>query len=172
MEVGLIPGDFVLDGDPAPYPKRGGAPLNFRPTSFVAKRLHGSRWHLVQRAYMTLCLMWTQLPPEKRAHPPSPNFGPCLLWPNGWMDEDAAWYGSRPWPRPQWTRRGPSSRERGIAATLFSACVYCGQVAHLSYCWALVDSAYVFIPVSLSRIITTLNVMGVCSCTLDLTKAD
>jgi len=42
-EVGLGPGDFVLDGDPAP-PKRGTA---------------------------------------------SQFFGPCLLWPNGWMDEDA-----------------------------------------------------------------------------------
>ena len=20
-------------------------------------------------------------------------FGPCLLWPNGWMDQDATWYG-------------------------------------------------------------------------------
>jgi len=19
-------------------------------------------------------------------------FGPCLLWPNGWMDQDATWY--------------------------------------------------------------------------------
>jgi len=28
-EVGLSPGDFVLDGDPAPLPKKGGAP-NFR----------------------------------------------------------------------------------------------------------------------------------------------
>jgi len=26
MDAGLNPGDFVLDGDPAPYPKRGGAP--------------------------------------------------------------------------------------------------------------------------------------------------
>ena len=26
MEVGLSPGDFVLDGDPAPFPKRGRAP--------------------------------------------------------------------------------------------------------------------------------------------------
>jgi len=26
MEVGLSPGDFVLDVDPAPSPKRGGAP--------------------------------------------------------------------------------------------------------------------------------------------------
>jgi len=44
MEVGLGPGDFVLDGDPALLPKKGGiAP---------------------------------------------PIFGPCLLWPNGWMDQD------------------------------------------------------------------------------------
>jgi len=20
------------------------------------------------------------------------------LWPNGWIDEDATWYGNRPWP--------------------------------------------------------------------------
>jgi len=49
MEVGLSPGDFVLDGDPGPYPKRGVAPPNFRPTSIVAKRLHGSRYHLLPR---------------------------------------------------------------------------------------------------------------------------
>jgi len=41
MEVGLSPGDFVLDRDPAPSPKRGGAP-NFRPTSIVTKLLHGT----------------------------------------------------------------------------------------------------------------------------------
>jgi len=23
---------------------------------------------------------------------PHPIFGPCLLWPNGWMDQDATWY--------------------------------------------------------------------------------
>ena len=71
--------------------------------------------------------MWTRLPAEKKAHPPHPIFGPCLLWPNGWMDEDAAWYGSRPRPRAHFTRRGPSSRERGTAASLFSAHVYCGH---------------------------------------------
>jgi len=56
-----------------------------------------------------------------------PIFGPCLLWPNDWMDEDAAWYGSRPRPRPQCTKRGLNSRERGTAAPLFSAHVYCGH---------------------------------------------
>ena len=35
--------------------------------------------------------------PPKGAQPPI--FGPCLLWPNGWMDEDTIWYGGRPWPR-------------------------------------------------------------------------
>jgi len=40
-EVGLSPGDIVLDGDPAPLPPRKGArtaaPI-FRPMSIVAKR--------------------------------------------------------------------------------------------------------------------------------------
>jgi len=49
VELGIGPGDFVLDGDPAPSPKRGGAPANFQPTSVVAKRLNGSRRHLVRR---------------------------------------------------------------------------------------------------------------------------
>jgi len=48
MEVGLGPGDFVFDGDPA------------------------------------------ELPPEQRAHH-QPVTGPCLLWPKGWIDEDAIW---------------------------------------------------------------------------------
>ena len=44
MELGLSPGDFVLNGDPSlPSPKRGQSPLpNFRPISIVAKRLHAS----------------------------------------------------------------------------------------------------------------------------------
>ena len=33
-------------------------------------------------------------------------FGPCLLWPNGWMDQDATWYEGRPLPRPHCVTRG------------------------------------------------------------------
>jgi len=51
MEVGLGPGDFVLDEDPAPPLQKGGAPQIF---------------------------------------------GPCLLRPNGWMDEAGTWHGGRP----------------------------------------------------------------------------
>ena len=63
-EVGLSPGDFVFDGDPA-TPRKRGTPS---PTQFLAH-----------------------------------------VWPNGWMDEDATWFGSRPRPRPRCIRRGPSS---------------------------------------------------------------
>jgi len=50
MEVGLSPGDFLLDGDPARSPKKDGAPLhNFRPISIVAKRLDALRCHLLWR---------------------------------------------------------------------------------------------------------------------------
>jgi len=55
-EVGLGPGDFVFDGDPAPLP-----------------RIKGTDPHQI--------------------------FGPCLLWPNGWMNQDVTWYGGKPRPR-------------------------------------------------------------------------
>jgi len=43
MDVGLGPGHIVLDGDPAPLPKKGAEPLNFRPIFIVAKLLDASR---------------------------------------------------------------------------------------------------------------------------------
>ena len=59
MEIGLGPGDFVLDGNQAPFPKKGVEPFShFRPMSIVAKRLDGSRWHLARRwalVQATLC---------------------------------------------------------------------------------------------------------------------
>ena len=71
-EAGLSPGDIVLDGDPAPPPpQRGHSPLQFLPMSVVAKRLDGSRCHLVRRqasAQSTLCSMGTK-PPKGAQHP-------------------------------------------------------------------------------------------------------
>jgi len=86
-------------------------------TSIVAKRLDG----------------WTKMPlgmevgfgsgdfvfdgdpatPSKRAHPPHPIFGPCLLWPNSWMDEDATWCGGKRGPRRRCVRSGRSFPKRG-----------------------------------------------------------
>jgi len=51
-EVGLGPGDFMLDGPSSPSPKGAEPPI----------------------------------------------FGPCLLGPNGWMDQDGTWCGGRPRP--------------------------------------------------------------------------
>jgi len=38
MEVGLGPGDTVLDGDPVPQKTGAQPPINFQPMSIVAKR--------------------------------------------------------------------------------------------------------------------------------------
>ena len=65
-------------------------------------------------------------PPKRGTVPPV--FSSCLLWSNGWMDEDATWYGSRPWPRPHCIRWGPSSLQKGHSSPLlFLAHVYCGH---------------------------------------------
>jgi len=42
-----------------------------------------------------------------------------VLWPNGWMDQDATWYGGK--PRPRW---GPSSPYgKGHSLPLFGPCL-------------------------------------------------
>ena len=66
--------------------------------------------------------------PRIKWHTHTPlNFWTMSIVAKRWMDEDATWYGSRPRPRPQCTRRGPSSHKRRTAAPLFSAHVYCGH---------------------------------------------
>jgi len=63
-------------------------------------------------------------PSPKMGTAPRPIFGPCLLWPNGWMDEDATWYGSRPRPRPLGIRRVPSYPRKGHSSPpLFGPCL-------------------------------------------------
>jgi len=47
MELGFSPSYVVLDGDPAPLPKKGPEAHNFRPMSVAAKQLDTSRYHLV-----------------------------------------------------------------------------------------------------------------------------
>ena len=60
--------------------------------------------------------------PEKWAQPPI--FGACLLWPNGWMDQDATWYRDRPQPRPHCVRWRPSSPTKGAQfSPIFIPCL-------------------------------------------------
>jgi len=69
-----------------------------------------SRWCIVPNSWLaqdaTLsntvcpadCVRWRPIsPPNKGAQHPL-LFGPCALWPNGCMDQDATWYGCRPRP--------------------------------------------------------------------------
>jgi len=71
------------------------------------------------------------LPFPKRGRAPSPIFGPFLLWPNGWMDQDATWHEGRPQPRRLCVRWGPCPlRTKGVEPPpQFSAHFYCGQTA-------------------------------------------
>jgi len=58
VEVGLGPGDFVLDGDPALSSLKRRWSRHFWLMSIMAKQLDGSRWHLARRwasVQATLC---------------------------------------------------------------------------------------------------------------------
>jgi len=112
MEVGFDPGGTVLDGDPSPPPQKVVAPLpNFRPISIVAKAPNfrpTSRGRPRPRPH---CARWgTSSPSPKEGHnSPPPIFGPCLLLPNGWVDQDATLYEGRSRPRPHCVTWRPSS---------------------------------------------------------------
>ena len=70
----------------------------------------------------------TQLPLPRRGTV-APIFGPCLLWPNGLMYQDATWYGVGLGPDAiVLLDVGPSSPKRGTDPH-FLARVYCGQTA-------------------------------------------
>jgi len=128
MEVRLSPCDFVLDGDPAPYLRRGGAHPIFDPNGCIDQ---DSTWYGGRPQPARHCVRCADpATTRKKGTPTPPNFLAHVYCGQmaGWMNyEDAAWYGSRPRPRPHCTRRGPSSRERATAAPLFSARVYCGH---------------------------------------------
>ena len=67
---------------------------------------------------------------RKRGQNPPPIFGPFLLWPNGWIDQDATWYRGKPRPRRLCVRcRHSFPRKKGHSPTQFLAHVYCGQTA-------------------------------------------
>jgi len=80
-KVGLDASDIVLDGDPAPFPKKRAETPNFRPMSIVAKRLHASRCHLVMEVGLGPCHVVLD---EDPAPPPKtgklrPNFRPMFV---------------------------------------------------------------------------------------------
>jgi len=127
MEIGLQPGDFVLDGDPAPFPKGGGAPQFFGPCLLWMNQ--DGTWHGGRPWSSPHCTRWGHnSPPPKGGR--VLNFRPIFIVANGWMHQHVTWYGGKPQPRRLCVRWAPSPYPKsGGAPTQFSAHVYCGQTA-------------------------------------------
>ena len=76
-------------------------------------------------------------PPKEKGHSSHPIFGPYLLWPTGWMDEDATWYGNRPRPGHivlHGTQLSPSPAKGAQQPPSFWPMSVVATVARLSYC--------------------------------------
>jgi len=104
-EVGLGPGHIKVDWDPAILPQRGTAP--------ICGPCRG------QTAGWITMPLGTEVglgpgnnvidgDPAPKRGTAAPIFGPCLLRPNAWMDQDATCYRATPRPRPHCVRWGPS----------------------------------------------------------------
>ena len=113
-------------GTQLPLPQKGGTAPNFRPMSIVPKRLDGSRctWYGGRPRPRPHCARLEPAPLPRKGGTAPTIFGPCLLWPNGRMDQDATWYKDRPQPRPHCVTWGPSSPPiRGTAPKIFGRCL-------------------------------------------------
>jgi len=105
MEVGLSLGDILLDGEVAP-------PLLKRHSPQFSAHVHCSQTAGWTKMPLGMevgvdCVRWGPSCHAKRGTAPS--LQPMSVVPNGWMDEDVTWYGSRPGPRPHCVRWEPNS---------------------------------------------------------------
>jgi len=107
-----------LDGDPAAAPQKGQS-LKF---SYHICWCQIAGW-IKTALGMEMGLCPGHILLDEEPAPPPQNgaqsliFGPFLLWLNGWMHQDATWYGGRPHPRPHCAKWGPSypPKKRGGA---------------------------------------------------------
>ena len=92
-EVGLGPGHIVLDGDPAALPQTGGSAPPFLTHFYCGQTADCIKMPLGMEVGLSpgdFVFDGEPGPLPKRGGT-SPIFGPCLLWPNGCMDQDATW---------------------------------------------------------------------------------
>ena len=110
MRVGLGPGRIVLDGDRAPPSPKGHSP-QFSAHICCDQRAAWIKMPLGMEVGIgpgDFVLDGDAAPLPRKGRSPQ-IFGACLLWPNGWMDQDATWYGGKPLPRRRCVRWGRSS---------------------------------------------------------------
>ena len=122
-EVGLGPGDFVSDRDPALLPKKGAEPPIFGPCLLW---LNGCMyWHGGRPQPKRHCVRWGPSSPPLKRH--APNFRPMSVVAKRL---DGLRCHGRPQPRRLFVRWGPSSYQKnGTTPTQFLAHVYVGQTA-------------------------------------------
>jgi len=111
MEVVLSPWDFGLAGDPAPLPKGRRRPGAFSAHDYCGRTARWIKMALgmeVSLGPFHIVLDGNTAPLPKTGGRATPNFGPSLLWPNGWMHQDATWYGGRTRPTRHCVRCVPS----------------------------------------------------------------
>jgi len=81
MELGLVPGDFVLDGDPLPLPQKGGGLPKFSAHGYCGQKAAWMKLVLgmqVGSAQAILCYMGTPFQFPKRGAEP-PHFRPMFI---------------------------------------------------------------------------------------------
>jgi len=59
----------------------------------------------------------------QKGHSPHPIFGPCLLWPNGWKNQDATSYGGKPRPRRRCVGLGSQLHLERAQPPVFGPCL-------------------------------------------------
>jgi len=132
-QVGLGAGHIVLNGDIGPLPQKDTAPQfsahiccgqmalwikmalgqGGRPRPKRHCLRLGTSCPLPQKwgrpRLRRHCVRWEPSSPSPKRRQSTPILGPCLLWPNGCMDQGATWYGGRPRSRPHCATWGTSS---------------------------------------------------------------
>jgi len=113
---------------PSPSPKGGGAPPQFSAHFYCGQTAGCIKMPLgielgLSPGTLCNCVRRGPCPFLQKGGGAPQIFGPYLLWPNGWMDQDAPWYEGRPHPRGLCVRWGPSSPSPKRAY------FYCGQTA-------------------------------------------
>jgi len=141
MELGLGPGDFVLDGAQPPHQKGAEPPPQYSAHFYCGQTAGCIKMPLSMDVGLSpgdFVLDGDPASPSQKETEPPPIFGLYLLWPNGWMDQaaTAAWI-----KMPLGTEVGLGLRDvvfdvgpdtpekKAHPPTQFLANVYCGQMA-------------------------------------------
>ena len=123
IEVGLSRCDLMLDGEPVP-PEKGQSP-QFSAHVYCGQTAGWIKMALGMEVGLGpghIMLHGDPAPLPKKVTEP-PIFGPSLLWPNGWMDQDVAWYGGRPRPIRHCVTWGPSAPPKRAQPPIFGPCL-------------------------------------------------